>query len=514
MKQLNLWLLLFVSLSYSCGNVSVDKKNTEQTIPPNIIYILADDLGYGDISSYNPDAAIRTKHIDGLAEKGMRFIAAHTSSSVCTPTRYSLLTGRYNWRSYLKESVLYGYDLPLIDTGRMTTAQLLKEQGYQTACIGKWHLGLKLPTTDGEAPYFQVEQQETNIDWSGEITQGPVDLGFDYFYGISASLDMPPYLYIHNNRFVGTYDTIKAFHRPGPAAADFEAVNVLPEITQKAVSYISEQSAEQPFFLYFALTAPHTPIAPDSVFQGQSDLHEYLDFCLQVDHTVGQITQAVRKAGLEENTMIIFTSDNGFAPYVDKEHVMEQNGHMPSYVYRGYKADIWEGGHRVPFIVQWPGVVQPQQISDEVISLTDLIATCADITRAPLPDNAGEDSYSFLSVLQGENLKKPLREGTVYHSFKGEFAIQQGKWKLILCPGSGGWSQPVEGKGTEGLFPFQLYDLKNDPEEQNNLYEKNPEMVQQLKTLMTRYIREGRSTPGAPQQNDPVDQWPQVDWMR
>ncbi len=501
----------------------------QKSIPPNIVFILADDMGYGDVSCNNPDAKIKTINIDKLAKEGMRFTAAHSSSSVCSPSRYSILTGRYNWRSRLKAKVLDSYSPPLIDSSRLTIADILKNKGYNTACIGKWHLGLDYPTSDNKNPSFNVQTGETNIEFKKPLLQSPNDLGFDYFYGISASADMPPYMFIKNRNFTEPYDTIKGdakytktdqskFFRRGPASFDFEPKIILPAITIKAVDYIKSQSKSKPFFFYFPLTAPHKPIAPSDQFIGTSKLHAYLDFCLEVDNTVGQIVKVLKEKGLYDNTIIVFASDNGFAPYVDV-NFLENHGHYPSYIYRGYKADAWEGGHRVPLIVEWPGKIEGRRISDEVVSLTDFFATAAQITNTTLPDNAGEDSYSLLPLLLGNKYNHPLREATVYHSMGGRFCIQQGIWKLILCneeKAGGSWVEDkrFDSSGYQANTPFMLYNLELDPGETNNLYDKYPQKVMELKTLLTKYINEGRSTRGKPQKNDPVEKWPQISWMK
>lgn len=343
MTNKNISKISFILPALMVGCTSADKTvdniNSKTEARPNIIYILADDLGYGDVSAYNPDAKIKTANIDKLALQGMKFTNAHSPSSVSTPTRYGILTGRYCWRTKLKMSVLTGYDTHLISPDRRTVASMLKEEGYKTACIGKWHLGMDFPTTDGKPPFYNKNDSTTNVDWSGEIKNSPITNGFDHFFGIAPSLDMSPFIYIENDRFVGVADTIKTFKRSGPAERNFEAVNVMPDITKKAVEFIENQNDKTPFFLYFPLTAPHTPIVPTAEFQDSSRLHQYLDFVLQVDYTVGEIMKAVEKEGIAQNTIIILTSDNGFAHYVDKEKIMEKHGHFPYYRFRGYKAD-------------------------------------------------------------------------------------------------------------------------------------------------------------------------------
>jgi arylsulfatase A len=463
---------------------------------PNIIYILADDLGYGDVSSLNERSKIKTPHIDALAQQGMKFTDAHSNSAVCTPTRYGILTGRYAWRSRLKSGVLWSYDKHLIESNRITVASLLKNKGYQTACIGKWHLGL-----DWEMDAKGV------VDYFKPIKNSPIVNGFDYFYGITASLDIPPYFYIHNDKITATTvstiggTTGKGFWREGPIGNDFKHEEVLPALTNKAIAYIAGQTNSQtPYFLYFPLPAPHTPILPSKEFLGKSGTNAYGDFVLMVDDVVGKIVAAVKASGAEKNTLIIFTSDNGCAPHADFKE-LASFGHNPSYHFRGTKADIFEGGHRIPFIAKWPGKIQSNSNSDKTICLTDLMATCAAIVQEKLPDNAGEDSYSLLPLFSNKE-GQYLRQATVHHSSDGYFSIRKGKWKLILGAGSGGWSWPTPGKEEEGLPLVQLYDLEKDVAETKNLQQQYPTVVKELKKLLMEYVKNGRSTKGNTQKND------------
>lgn len=479
----------------SCNSISKDEAKSPN---PNIIYILADDLGYGDISCLNDSSKIITPHIDKMAENGVTFTDAHSNSAVCTPTRYGILTGRYAWRSRLKSGVTWSYDEHLIDPERMTVASMLKQHDYHTACIGKWHLGLDW-----------AKDSTGNIDFMQPVMNGPNVNGFDYFYGITASLDIPPYFYIENDRITASeIDTVEAmkgkmFWRRGPVGDDFKHIEVLPKLTEKAVQYIADQSkSKDPFFLYFPLPAPHTPILPTEEFMGKSGTNEYGDFVLMVDDVVGQITKALRKHGLDKNTLVIFTSDNGCSPMADFKE-LAACGHNPNYVFRGSKADIYEGGHHVPFIVSWPGKIKEQAVTNEIICTTDLLATCAAIVGDSIPDNAGEDSYNILPVMLGDKSGDPVREATVHHSCNGFFSIRKGKWKLEFCAGSGGWSHPTEPMAKEqGLYPIQLYNLEEDISEQNNLAEQHPEIVKELTLLMQKYIEEGRSTPGKAQLNE------------
>jgi len=306
---------------------------------------------------------------------------------------------------------------------------------------------------------------------------------------------------------------MKGFWRKGLTAPDFSHVDVLPHITDKSVQYINERARKnQPFFLYFALPAPHTPILPTTEFLGKSNTNFYGDFVLQVDDVVGKIMAAIEKNNISGNTIIIFTTDNGCSPTANFSE-LEKVGHNPNYIFRGHKADIYEGGHRVPFILSWPDKVEGGRQSDEIICTTDLMATVADLLNYNLPDNAAEDSYSFLPVLKGNDYKSPIREATVHHSIDGRFAIRKGDWKLILWPGSGGWSYPRDNEISKNMPGFQLYNLKNDPSEEKNLFIDNPAKVNELKELLAKYIEKGRSTPGEKQDNEGMDNWPEIDWI-
>jgi len=486
-------LLIFFQIILSISTVFAQ---TSQD--PNIIYILADDLGYGDISYLNEQSKIQTSNIDKLAEQGISFTDAHSGSAVCTPTRYGILTGRYAWRTRMKSGVLWSYDKPLIDTNRQTVASLLKNKGYHTACIGKWHLGLDW-----------AKDKNDKIDFKQRIEGTPNSIGFDEFYGITASLDIPPYFYIKDHYITASkIDTIdrttgKGFWRKGPIGNDFKHEEVLPHLTEKALDYIKRKAtSNQPFFLYFPLPAPHTPILPTPEFKGKSKAGEYGDFVLMVDDVVKQITETVKANGIEKNTVIIFTSDNGFAPAANLKE-QQEFGHAPSYHFRGYKADIFDGGHRIPFIVKWPKQINPGTRSDETICLTDLMSTVGAIVKENISDHSAEDSYNILPILLGETLEAPLREATVHHSVEGVFSIRQGKWKLIFGPGSGGWSQPKPQKARKDKLPLmQLYNLDNDISEKNNIADQYPKIVENLTKLMEQYIKNGRSTPGKSQKNE------------
>ncbi|MDF7825445.1 arylsulfatase [Pontiellaceae bacterium B12227] len=466
--------------------------------PPNMIFILTDDLGYGDVSCLNPERGkIKTPNMDQLAAEGMTFTDAHTSSSVCTPTRYSILTGRYNWRSRLQKQVLMGFDQPLIEDERMTVADLLKQQGYNTACIGKWHLGLGMPTVNNEP---MNAEGLSNVDWKGTIAGGPVDLGFDYYYGISASLNIPPYIYIENDRFVGDEIVMHKKGRKGPKEKNFDDVQTLPILTQKTIEYIEQQDAATPFFIYCSLTSPHTPLVPTDEWKGKSGLGDYGDFVMHTDAVIGEIVQALDNKGLGENTIVIVTSDNGTSKWCGTKKLLEQ-GHHFSAQYRGSKGDLWDGGHRVPFFVRWPAGVQAGTTCNQLVSLNDFMATCAELTGADIPDEAGEDSVSFLPALSGEKITSG-RAGVIHHSFSGHFAYRLGKWKLLLAKSSGGWTAPTEAEAPADAPSAQLYDMEVDPGETNNLYESHPEVVERLLKQLKAEVARGRSTDGMQQKND------------
>ena len=502
------------------GNLSA----AEVTSKPNIIYVLCDDLGYGDVKCLNPQGKIATPNMDALAAKGMIFTDVHSSSSVCSPTRYGIMTGRYNWRTKLQSGVLGGLSPRLIEQGRLTTAQLLKNQGYNTACIGKWHLGMDWVKKEGkDVAELNIESasQVHNVDYSKPIKNGPNSVGFDYYYGISASLDMVPYTFIENDRVAKLPSVEKEFPmflgrekgkcRKGPAAPDFEVEDVLPTLTTKAIDFVKARSVDakagKPFFLYLPLASPHTPIAPTKDWQGKSGLNYYADFVMQTDHSLGLILAELDRQGIADNTLVVLTSDNGCSPQADFPELLSK-GHNPSHLFRGHKADIFEGGHHIPFIVRWPAMVKPGTKSDQLLCLTDLMATCADILKVALPANAGEDSVSFLPALLGQD-KDSLREALVHHSVNGTFAIRQGNMKLLMCKDSGGWSDPRPGTVKPGMPELQLFDLSNDIGERINLHDKQSETVKNLTNLLEKYIADGRSTKGEVQKNDV-----KVDWKR
>ena len=478
---------------------------------PNIVFIFADDMGYGDVSAFNENSKIQTTNIDRIANEGVAFTDAHSSSSVSTPSRYSLLTGRYNWRSDLKSGVLMGYNKALIAPDRRTIASVLRDQGYQTACIGKWHLGWD---------WNNIEAGKDSVDFSKPITNGPTTRGFDYFYGIIASLDMAPYVYVENDMPTALPDreTVNdgmKYWRKGPTASDFDHEQTLPNFINRAVDYIHDKSKDdKPFYLYLPLPAPHTPILPIKEYQGKSGLNPYGDFVLMVDDMVGKVMKALKDAGVDDNTILVFSTDMGCSPQAKFDELQEK-GHYPSYIYRGHKADLFDGGHRIPCVVRWPAKIKPHTVN-QTVCLTDFFATFATIADYQLKDSEGEDSYNILPLLLNEKEGDVIREATVHHSINGDFTIRKGEWKLLLSPSSGGWSFPKPGTDDEVIetLPLiQLYNMKTDPAEKNNVYAEHPEVVKELKDLMIKYVKEGRSTPGTPQKNDGPEVWKQLSWM-
>lgn len=495
--------------------------------PANIVFVLCDDLGYGDVKCLNPEGKIETPHMDAIARRGMKFTDAHSSSAVCTPTRYSLMTGRYHWRSRLQSGVLGGLSPRLIEPGRETVASLLRSKGYRTACIGKWHLGMdwvKLPGQEITELGIEKPEQVHNVDYTQPIANGPRSVGFDEYFGISASLDMVPYVFIEDDRVTAApTETMKlemnaaggrkSFTREGPGAPGFRGEDVLPTLTRKAVEFIGRQAGPakegRPFFLYVPLASPHTPILPTDSWRGKSGISLYADFVMETDDAIGQIVKALQTHGIAENTLVIVTSDNGCSPTADYPKLAE-HGHDPSRPFRGHKADLYEGGHRVPYVLQWPAVVKAGGQYDHPVGLWDLLATAAEIAGVEVPETAGEDSVSLLPVLRG-GTDRPVRDRLIHQSINGSLSLREGKWKLLACPDSGGWSEPrpraTRKKGEpvpateQPLAPVQLYDLGTDIGESVNVADQHPEIVSRLAGLLEKDVRQGRSTPGAPQKN-------------
>ncbi|MDE0863303.1 MAG: arylsulfatase [Rubripirellula sp.] len=487
---------------------------------PNVVLIYADDLGYGDVQCYNPDRGkIATPNIDRLASQGMKFTDAHSSSGVCSPSRYTILTGRYHWRSRLQSGIVGLWGAPLITSDRVTIGSLAKQNGYDTVAVGKWHLGWNWDIPREQATSFKarpktgIVSRETRSVWkevfSRPIKGGPTAVGFDQYFGTDVP-NWPPYCFIENERTVG----IPTVYLPqrllgnnqasqqGPALEGWTLEPILPALGNRAEKYIQSRSdSEKPFLMYMPLTSPHTPLSVNKAWIGKSGLGLYADFVIETDAIVGQVLDAIDTAGLAANTLVLFTSDNGCAPYIGVSD-LEKQGHYPSGPLRGYKADAWEGGHRVPFIVRWPGKVKPSSECGQLVHQADVLATLAAIFETPLAVNQGEDSFSLVPLLQGQNT--PIRTTSVSCSVRGIPSLRDGQWKYIAAPGSGGW-----GKGGDQTQSLQLYDLANDLEERVNLAAERPGQLKRMVELLGKVISNGRSTPGPRQPNDvPVRRHP------
>jgi arylsulfatase A-like enzyme len=508
--------LLLTGLVLFCWSCAVLAPADQQK--PNIVVIYADDLGYGDVACYNAERGkIPTPHIDRLAAEGMRFTDGHSSSGVCSPSRYTLLTGRYHWRTRLQSGIVGLWGKPLIDPNRLTVAGLLKQHGYRTACIGKWHLGWDWPIDARDQSLFREPRDkdlqatdEHRTKWQAAFSRpiggGPTACGFDSYFGTDVP-NWPPYCFIEDDRTVGIpseFLPARLFRNnqaslQGPALEGWTLEPILPALGERAGEFITQAAKHpEPFFLYMPLTSPHTPLAVNQTWKGRSGLGGYADFVMETDAVVGRVLDALQASGKANDTLVLFTSDNGCAPYIGVAE-MEAKGHFPSGPLRGYKSDVWEGGHRVPFIVRWPGVVRPSTSCGQLVHQADLLATCAEILGAKVPADAGEDSLTILPLLQGND--QTVREVAISQSSRGLLAIRKGPWKLIFGPGSGGWS-----KGHDE-HAAQLYNLSDDLAESNNLYADKADLVAELTSLMERQVRDGRSTPEAAQQNDVPVNW-------
>ena len=512
---------------------------------PNVILMFIDDLGYGDLSCFNENSKLKTTNIDGLSDCGIRLTDCHSTSALCTPSRYGLLTGRYNWRSRLKQSVLPGGGDPLIESGRMTLASMFKKHGYYTAAVGKWHLGLgwERKALDGSEYGIADEVNEKknlpgaegflldgmNIDFTKPLKVSPNDYGFDYFFGTAASLDQPPYTYIENRTVLAVPDhvtgvfpldrtgaTQQELWQRGPAAPGYNFEKVIGDMNDKVLEIIDEH-AQEPFFLYYPTHAVHGPLLPPAGFKGKSGLNVYGDMVLYLDYIVGTVRDKLQEKGILEDTIFIFASDNGCSGVADYPF-LTSHGHNPSYIFRGKKTDIYEGGHRIPAIISWPGhfgtvssdgrIGNGGAVCDQMTCLCDLFATFAQILGENLPDNAGEDSISLLPALH-KNM--PVRHAVVHSSGDGSFSIRTQDWKLELCRhGGSGMARPVNEPSTSDQVPYQLYNLKEDVEEQHNVAEKYPKICLDLANELLEIIKNGRSTAGQPQENAGMDSWKQL----
>jgi len=516
---------------------------------PNIVMIFADDIGYGDISSFNPHSKIHTKNIDALAEEGMRFKDSHATSALCTPSRYGLLTGRYNWRSPLKSFVVRGDSETLIEKDRKTLPHLLKENGYRTAAVGKWHLGMDWELKDDiDYKRFSLDPEKIqkikdqygrdgnfdqslktapieglDIDYSKPIKFGPNDLGFEYFFGTAASLDQPPYVYIENDRFVaeptifyGLPDVARddpsqqQSWQIGPADPEFKVENVPDDMQKKVLAILDDYGdREEPFFLYYPTHLVHGPLVPRDDFEGKSGIGLYGDFVMQLDSYVGEITELLKEKGVFEDTIFIFTSDNGASAVAGFDDLKAQ-GHNPSHIFRGQKADAWEGGHREPTIVSYPRMIEPGTTSNHMVSHSDFYRTIAELLDAEIPDDAAEDSHSALSLWQGHD--KATREDVVHSAGNGGLSIRRGFWKLNLVADGGGFAA----LNNTNFEPNELFDLRSDVSETKNVIDDHSDVVKELTDALADYVKSGRSTEGKSQKNarnNPYGDWEQLEWM-
>ena len=483
---INTPVLLSLGLMFGCSSPTQQLPEEAETPKklPNVVFIFTDDLGYGDVSSYNPDSKIITPNIDRLVSEGMQFTDAHTSSAVCTPSRYSLLTGRYCWRTEHKRGVQGGYGLPLITPDRMTLGNLFQDQGYATAAIGKWHVGMEWTLKEG---HNRSEQSEATVDHTAPLKLTPVDQGFDYYFGTSGcTSDDGPFAFIENRQLIGNgLERIEGLNVVGDgdyikdvwAIEGWEHERADTVFTNKAIAFMRDQvKNDKPFFTYLALSLPHIPWLPADFVKGSSGAGSRGDLVALIDYCLGEINMALKGLGIDDNTILIFSSDNG-----PREGV---NGHQSAGQLRGLKGQVFEGGHRVPLIVRWPGNVPVGAVSDETICLTDFMATFAGILGVELPENAGEDSYDISPVLLGKNYQSPLREATVHHSGRGAYSIRQGDWKIIYGMLEAGEAPDDPENWTKRGY---LFNLKEDPFETNNIYDQRPELVAEMNQLLYKY---------------------------
>lgn len=465
---------------------------------PNVLILLADDLGYGDVSCTNPQSKIPTPNVDRLAREGVLCTDAHAPGSVCSPTRYGLLTGRYAWRGRLQRGVVAPWGPPILEQERVNLATLLRDAGYATGCFGKWHLGWDWPTKDGLAPKG-VNAGPTNVNFRRRIGGGPVDRGFDTFFGVDLP-NFPPYCFIDQDRTVGIpqrhVEKEGLINRPGPVVDGWRQENILPEVARRASEWIAEQArSRRPFFAYVPLTSPHYPLVPTDAWRGRSGAGIYGDFVMQTDHHVGEIVAALGAAA--QNTLVVFTSDNGPEPGEVEVGAYERilrYGHDGRGGFRGVKRDVWEGGHRVPFIARWPSKLRAGTRSDQTLCLTDFLATMSTLLGKELPENAGEDSFDMLPALQGRPTAR-RRIGTVYQKGSGGLALRQGDWVFIDSPSGNdnGRGEPASLAGPTHSLPVELFNLKSDPAQRRNRASDEPGRVHAMRRQLAQLKANGRS---------------------
>jgi arylsulfatase A len=497
MRNFLLPLLLLASAPVTAFAGDVPKKSSR----PNVVILLADDMGWGDLGVQNPQSKIPTPNLDALARAGMRFTDGHSSSGICTPSRYALLHGRYHWRKF--HGIVNSFDQPVLDAQRTTLAQLLRSRGYRTACIGKWHLGwdwnaIRKAGVQAKGKDFTPDA----FDWAKSIPGGPLSHGFDYYFGDDVP-NFPPYAWFENDRVItpptvplkltgkpaeGAWEA-----RPGPSVKDWDFHAVMPKLTAKAVEWIGKQKAEEPFFLYFPFTSPHAPIVPSADFVGKSKANGFGDFMTQTDDTVGQVLAALVKHGFAENTIVIFTSDNGPEHYAYER--VRQFQHRSMGPLRGVKRDLWEGGHRVPFLVRWPGVVPAGKVEDGLISHIDFYATLAAITGTPIPADSAEDSINQLPLWKA--VRPSARETVVHNTNANSYALRHGDWLLIAAKSGAvtkvpDWFDKANGY-SPNPSPGELYNLREDLGQKKNLYADNQKIIDDLTRRLSAIQAKGQS---------------------
>ncbi|GEO20540.1 sulfatase family protein [Cyclobacterium qasimii] len=493
MRYIQIVILVFAYMLTSCN--SGDKEKLKESLP-NILFIYADDLGHGDLGVYNPLSKIPTPNLDQLAMDGIRFSDAYCPVSVCSPSRYALMTGEYPWRSWKKSGVMANYEPSMIDEGKLTLPQMLQNAGYQTVGFGKWHLGTTFPTKDGETPVgygrFQDDQNGANIDVTKPVSDGPLDRGFNRWLGFSCASEC---WIFEDNHIVGAlvHDlyTIEA----ASGTEHLEKIPLqgfLPYITEKSIDYLQqfkEEETDNPFFLYYSPYVPHIPLAVDQDFIGKTDAGLYGDYVFELDHYIGQLIDELDRLGLKDNTIIIFASDNGSqfiatSPEGDNEQatnspqdvekVINPDAHQPNFPFKGTKWSVHEGGVRTPLIVSWAGKFPKGQVSNQLIALNDILPTLAGLVGESLPDGTARDGHNLLSAFYGNNVTAGKRESVVVRGSGNVYGLRQGNWKVV------------------GEYPFvspvELYNLKEDPGETINLALKNPEIAEKLLKLLNDHL--------------------------
>ncbi|MFA8017648.1 arylsulfatase [Bremerella cremea] len=481
--------------------VATSSLSAAETSRPNIMILYADDLGFGDLSCYAEKGKIQTPNLDKLAASGMRFTDGHSSSGICTPSRYALLTGRHHWRDF--HGIVNAFGKSVFQTERLTMPEMLKEKGYATACIGKWHLGW-----DWDAIRRGKGIQPEDFDWTMQIPDGPLAHGFDHYFGDTV-INFPPYTWIENDKVVDVPDTMKDESkwkkikegswecRPGPMVTGWDPYAVLPTLTEKGVAYIESRKDEQePFFLYFAFPCPHAPIIPNDAFDGTSQAGPFGDFVVETDAMVGKLLAALDASGQADNTIVVFSADNGPEHYAYARDA--KFGHWSPGPFRGLKRDVYEGGHHVPFLVRWPGVTQPGKVNDALVSQIDLMATFAAVMGYELPNDAAEDSHNLLPLLEGKS--ETVRTAMVHNTFANQYAIREGDWLLLDAKtgynskGWKAWEQRHDYPGDDDQ-PVELYDMKQDPGQRKNVASDHPDKVASLQKLLAKIRSQGHSAP-------------------